>query len=129
MSRHGSRRKVVIVTLIATFVVAVWMLYPVVRLQYQQQREKADLEQELAALKKRNADLRAQAERLKTPEGVEEAARESLGLVKQGEQMYVVTEGEPTSAPSPDVSGKTRSVTTSETSVWTDVLDVIFGVK
>ncbi len=115
--------------LICTLLVAAWTLYPVLRLKYQQQREKATLEQELAGLKDRNQTLRAQVDRLKTPEGVEEAARESLGLVKKGEQVYVVTDGETTRAPEPQVGAQTRSITASETSVWTKVLDAIFGLR
>lgn len=127
--RQRTDHRAVTVILIASLVLAAWVLYPVIRLQYQQQREKATLEQELAGLQARNASLRAQVDRLKTPEGVEEVARESLGLVKEGEQMYVVTEGEPTRAPAPDVTAQTRSITASEATVWTEVLDILFGVK
>ncbi len=108
---------------------AAWTLYPVLRLQYQQQREKASLEQELAGLKDRNQTLRAQVDRLKTPAGVEEAARESLGLVKKGERVYIVTDGETTRPPEPQVGEQTRSITASETSVWTKVLDAVFGFR
>ncbi len=117
------------VILIGTLVLASWMLYPVLRLQYQQQRQKASLEQELAGLKERNDGLREQVDRLKTPEGVEEAARTTLGLVKEGEQICVVTDGESTRAPAPQVGAQTRSITASETSVWLKVLDVVFGVR
>ncbi|MGB4594238.1 MAG: septum formation initiator family protein [Coriobacteriia bacterium] len=127
--RQRTDHRAVTLILIASVMFAAWALYPVIRLQYQQQREKATLEQELASLQARNATLRSQVDRLKTPEGVEEVARESLGLVKEGEQMYVVTDGEPTRAPAPDVSAETRSITTSEATVWTEVLDILFGVK
>jgi cell division protein FtsB len=117
------------VILIATLVLAAWTLYPVLRLQYQQQRNKASLEQELAGLKERNAGLRAQVDRLKTPEGVEEAARANLGLVKKGENVVVVTDGTETRAPAPEVGAQTRSIAPTETSVWLEVLDVVFGVR
>lgn len=117
------------VILLGALVLAAWTLYPVLRLQYQQQREKSTLEQELAGLKDRNENLRAQVDRLKTPEGVEEAARETLGLVKKGEQVYVVTDGETTRAAEPQVGEQTRSITASETSVWTKVLDAVFGFR
>lgn len=133
-ARSSARRprtdhRVITVILLGTLVLAAWTLYPVLRLQYQQQREKATLEQELAGLKDRNQNLRAQVDRLKTPEGVEEAARESLGLVKKGEQVYVVTDGESTRAADPQVGEQTRSITASETSVWTKVLDAVFGFR
>jgi hypothetical protein len=60
------------------------------QIQYQETREQARLEAELASLQERNESLSAQVERLKTPEGVEEVARESLGMVKPGENLYVV---------------------------------------
>jgi cell division protein FtsB len=108
---------------------AVWVLYPAFQLQYQQEREKATLEQELAGLQERNETLLAQVERLKTPEGVEEAARERLGLAKAGERVYIVTEGEATRAPEPDVSLQAASVTVPEAALLTKALDFIFGVR
>ncbi|MDI6843416.1 MAG: septum formation initiator family protein [Anaerosomatales bacterium] len=106
-----------------------WILYPVMKIEYQQQRQKQTLEQRLAALKERNEQLLEKAQRLQTPEGVEEAARESLGLARPGEQVYIVTEGEPTAAPAPDVSDQTRSIQATDTSALTAILDLIFGVK
>jgi cell division protein FtsL len=64
--------------------------YTPLKIQYQETREQARLEAELASLQERNESLSAQVERLKTPEGVEEVARESLGMVKPGENLYVV---------------------------------------
>lgn len=128
MRTRGDYRAMAVI-LIGTLVIATWMLYPVLKLQYQQQREKASLEQELAGLKERNEGLRDQVDRLKTPEGVEEAARANLGLVKEGEQVYVVTEGEATRAPAPQIGEQTRSVTASEPTVWVKVLDAVFGFR
>lgn len=127
--RQRRDHRALTVILIVTIVLAAWTLYPVLRLQYQQQRQKASLEQELAGLKERNEGLRAQVDRLKTPEGIEEAARQNLGLVKKGERVVVVTDGETTRAPAPEVGAQTRSVTASEPSVWLEVLDVVFGVQ
>ncbi len=127
--RPRADHRALTVILIGTLVLAAWTLYPVLRLQYQQTREKTTLEQELAGLKDRNETLRAQVDRLKTPEGVEEAARENLGLVKEGEQVYVVTDGQTTRAPAPEVGAQTRSVTASEATVWTKVLDAVFGFR
>ncbi len=63
---------------------------------------------------------------LKTPEGVEKAARESLGLVLPGENVYVVVPSDPASQSSdvpadaspPDSSG-----------ILTALLDAVFGVS
>ena len=70
---------------------AVWQFYPVLRMQYQEQRRVARLQRQLQTMRARNERLRADVERLKTPEGVEEIARESLGYVRPGENAYVVT--------------------------------------
>lgn len=47
-------------------------------------------EQELAALEQANADLVDEVDRLNTPAGVEEAAREEIGFVKRGEIRLTV---------------------------------------
>ena len=87
------RSRITTLILIVAIVAAAWWVYPIFRLQYEHQREVETLEGELEGLKSRNDELREDVEELKTPEGVEQLARESLGLVKPGEQAYVVTGG------------------------------------
>jgi len=111
------------VVLLASVVLAAWTVYPVLRLQYEHQRELESLETELDGLKTRNDDLRQQVDELKTPEGVEELARESLGLVKPGEQAYVVTGG--TIA---DTSATVLPTEETETPLWRTALDALFGL-
>lgn len=104
-------------------VVAAWTIYPVFKLQYEHKRELQTLEAELASLKSRNGELREEVDELKTPAGVEELARETLGLVKPGEQAYVVTGGtigETTATPEPE--GGQRPL-------WQGVLDTLFGLN
>jgi cell division protein FtsB len=69
---------------------AAWWIYPVMRMHYVEQRNLSTLQAQYASVKSRNEALRKQVQRLKTPAGIEEAARESLGLVRQGESAYVV---------------------------------------
>jgi cell division protein FtsL len=117
---HSRNSKAASLIIIAAIVVAAWTIYPVLKLQYEHQRELSTLEAELASLKERNGELRQEVDELKTPEGVEQIARETLGLVKPGEQAYVVTGGtaeETTVTAEPDGSG----------SVWQGVLDTLFG--
>jgi len=105
-----------------TIVLAAWTVYPVLRIQYQHERELQTLQAELDGLKTRNETLRDQVDQLKTPEGVERAARESLGMVKPGEQAYVVTGG---------TLGETSSTVLvdgePETTFWQQALDALFG--
>lgn len=114
---------------LSVFIAAVWTLYPVLRLQYQQQREVASLETELEGIKTRNIELAEQVDRLKTPEGVEEIARQDLGLVKDGEQVYVVTGRSDPDLDSQAVNERTRSSDEEQTSLWMEVLDALFGVR
>lgn len=110
--------------MIVSVVFALWTVYPVLRIRYVEQRKVEALEAELEALKERNQMLRAEVEQLKTPEGVEALARESLGLVRPGEQAYVVTGGtlgETSAAP--------LAARRPGEPLWTRVLDFIFGYR
>lgn len=109
-------------------VIAAWSFYPVARLQYSEEREQARLEAELDGLKERNADLREQVDRLKTPEGVEEIARENLGMVKEGENLVVVVDGTETDA-APVTEPDIDTIPEPEPSLWQRVLDAVFGFE
>ena len=109
-------------------VFAAWSFYPVARMQYGEQRHKARLEAELESLKERNSNLRSEVDRLKTPEGVEEVARESLGLVKAGENVYVVLDGDEAES-TPTLTPDTASAVQPQESGWFKVLDAVFGFE
>ena len=111
--------------MITTIVLAAWTVYPVFRLQYEHQRQVDSLESELEGLKSRNDDLRVEVDQLKTPEGVEEVARDTLGLVKPGEQAYVVTGGVASEAVESTI---TSPAGTAETPLWQRALDALFGL-
>ena len=117
---------------VAPFLVAVvvgafaWSLYTPLKMHYTESREQYRLESELTELRERNAELREQVERLKTPEGVEEVARTSLGLVKEGENLYVVVEPEQADAPATALH---RPDEPRSESLWLHVLDLVFGVR
>ncbi len=122
---------VVPVSIAVIVIIAAWSFYPVARMQYREERAKQRLEAELTSLKTRNAKLRAEVDRLKTPEGVEEAARENLGLVKQGENLYVVLDEEQTESTNtaaPDTAPTTASIE-GEGSGWQRALDMVFGFE
>ncbi|MBN2847273.1 MAG: septum formation initiator family protein [Coriobacteriia bacterium] len=108
----------------ASLVLAAWMVYPVLRIQYQHERELQTLQGELDGLKSRNEELREQVDGLKTPEGVERLARDTLGLVKPGEQAYVVTGGT-----LGESSASVLASSTVEVSVWQRALDALFGFR
>jgi cell division protein FtsB len=118
------------VGIVALVVVLAWALYPALRLQYQGSRRMAGLEQQYVSLKARNDALRAQVAALKTPQGVEKAAREGLGYAKAGENVYVVIpSGQATSAQA-GVTGVSAAsaAATPVPSLLQLVLDALFGV-
>lgn len=78
------------VLLVAAVALTAWALLPTVRMGATERAQRAALQRELDGLQKRNDALRRQVDRLKTPEGVEQVARTSLGMVRPGERAYVV---------------------------------------
>jgi cell division protein FtsL len=59
------------------------------------QAELRQVEEQIRELQAQNALLRSQQARLQTPQGMEEVAREKLGMVRPGEIAYVVEPGPP----------------------------------
>lgn len=111
--------------IVVVIVVAVgWTMWPALKLEYQTSRNYVGLQRQYKDLKTRNASMEAQVAELKTPQGVEKAARENLGFVKAGEHAYVVMEsGAPTTTPS-----AAASATVDARPAWQVVLDLVFGV-
>ena len=104
---------------------AVWWIYPVMRMHYIEQRTLDTLSAQFASAKARNEHLREQVRALKTPAGIEEAARESLGMVKQGESAYVVVGAKEAT---PSTSGSLAAESAVGDDPVTVLLDGIFGV-
>jgi cell division protein FtsB len=121
-----------VVAAVALFVVT---YYPVARVQYLETRHRAQLQSELAMLNERNTKLGTQVARLKTPEGVEDYARSQLGMVKQGEHVVVVTDGQgrlstatATLSEQPDLSAS-GDTTTGPRGPWSAFLDAVFKIQ
>lgn len=105
-------------------------VYPLLQAEYASQREVARLEAQLESLQERNQELREDVEGLKTPEGVEQAARESLGYVKPGENAYVVIDGDEPAEPTTTVMPDAEAVLAEAPPAWWQrILDFFFGVK
>jgi len=121
------------IVILAVFAFFVATYYPVARVQYRETRERVRLEAELQALKARNARLSAAVDRLKTPEGVEDYARLQLGMVKKGEHVAVVIDGDETTQsalaapPTPRVDSEEAAAP--PVGPWTAFLDVVFAVE
>ena len=54
------------------------------------------LDQNVAAARARNAQMRAEIDRIKTdPAALEEIARKDLGLIKPGEKLFIIRDAPP----------------------------------
>lgn len=109
-----------------------WTYYPVARVQYRETRERARLSAELASLQARNDRLREHVDRLRTPEGVEDYARSQLGMVKKGEKVAVVVDGDEVQEASDALAVPTidsAEPTATPAGPWTAFLDLVFGVQ
>ncbi len=108
----------------------VLFLYPTAQQVYLESREEDRLQAEYDALIERNTALQDSIDYLNTDEGIQDAAREELGWVQEGEIAVVVvkdssedSEDEETNINTKIVSG---SIAAPET-WYSPVLDVIFG--
>lgn len=116
------------VLIVAIVVVLGWALYPAVKLQYQASRRMAGLEQQYTSLKQRNQALRSQVAELKTPEGVEKAARENLGYAKAGDNVYVVMPSASASRAA-GATGTAPATGAPDGGIVQSLLDALFGVQ
>lgn len=114
------------VSIVVALVMLGWFMYPILRLQYSEQRKLDRLQTQLTAVQKRNEKLKAEVERLKTPQGIETAAHE-LGLARKGEQVWVTVTGTATPAGSTTITPAVARAQVAP-AVWTQVLDTVFGV-
>ncbi len=65
----------------------------------QKQAELQMVERQIREIQAQNAILKSRHERLRTSEGMEEVAREKLGMVRPGEIAYVVEPAPPAPGP------------------------------
>jgi cell division protein FtsL len=117
------------VTVLGVAAALVWAVYPAVRVQSETSRRVAGLQAEYDTLRKRNVRLRAQVADLKTPEGVERAAREDLGLVLPGENVYVVVPSAAASVPADADGPGTGPGPGVPDDPLTALLDALFGSR
>ncbi|HET6498970.1 MAG TPA: septum formation initiator family protein [Coriobacteriia bacterium] len=124
-ARGARRRWLLPLLLLLIFAAAAWGFYAPVKIHYQEAREQARARAELEALRERNAHLDSQIERLQTPEGVEEVARETLGMVKEGENAFVVVDA--SHEDSPAVAAAQAEEGAEGAGVWSGLVDLVFG--
>ncbi|MCE9622852.1 MAG: septum formation initiator family protein [Actinomycetia bacterium] len=89
--RGGGKRRIIGIgagVITAAFVAALFVLP--VQAWLRQQDDLDHKDDQLAALQDANADLANEVQQLQTPEGIEQAAREEIGYVQQGEIRYTM---------------------------------------
>jgi cell division protein FtsB len=115
----------------AFLVLALFVLayYPVARVQYQAVRQRMKLQAELSSLSARNARLAARVSSLETTAGIESEARRQLSMVKKGESLGIVLDGDekPATAAAPRIDSDVT--TQAPVGPWTAFLDAVFGVS
>ena len=87
---RGKRTLITVAAAVITAALIVALFVLPVKAYMRQRTDIARKQRELAALDQANAELTAQVNRLNTPEGVEEAAREEIGYVRRGEIRLTV---------------------------------------
>lgn len=124
------------VFVLAAITIFVLTYYPVAKVQYRATRERARLRAELKAIQARNDRLRATVTALATPEGVEDYARSQLGMVRKGEHVVIVVDGDQrrTRSQSPTEALIAPRIDSQEAvnpavGPWTAFLDSVFGVQ
>jgi cell division protein FtsL len=131
MPRTAPRRDRPVGPLIPLVVIGVvaavaWSMYTPLKVQYQASRDYFGLEREYDQLSRRNRLLRAEIAGLKTPEGVERKARESLGLAMPGENVYIVMPSQAASSQPETKAAAGQNL--AQAGPLTVLLDAIFGV-
>jgi cell division protein FtsB len=120
---------IVSVGLALCMVFAFWQMYPVLRDYYIASREHERLLAEYAAVLERNERVALQISNLKTPEGIEDRAREQFGWTKEGEQAVNITGLSISDSSTALPAAVSTSSIVAEASWWTDFLDMVFNVQ
>ena len=96
-----TRRAVVAVVAVAVLAVTVLALVSPVRQLVEQEGRVAGTRRQIADLEQANAALSQRIRELGTDIEIERLAREDLGLVRPGEEPYVLLPGDPAAVPPP----------------------------
>ena len=127
-SKTASRIAVAVGCLVCAAAVVLF-LYPTAKQVYVESREEDRLQAEYNALLARNEAMQDRIDYLKTDEGIQDAARQQLGWVKEGEKAVVVeglSDDSLDDGSAVNVQIMSGSIPAPET-WYSPVLDVVFG--
>ena len=125
---HKLRMAVAVpLTVVACVVACAMFLYAPARDYYTAVRDQAKMEAEYVIVTQENEELQSDVANLSTDEGMEDAARQGYGMVREGETSVRVS-GLSSDSASIDVSSLTPSSDIKAPDTWySGVLDVLFG--
>jgi cell division protein FtsB len=126
--RRSLRKLTVAVCIVICLFGGAVTLYPALRDSYLSDREVRQREGELAAVEARNAQIAAQIAALQTPEGIQDRAREQLGMVMNGEAAVNITGLSLTTSSTALPDEIPRGLIVEEAAWWTGFLDALFAV-
>lgn len=91
MSRRGSGKRPAAIIAYAVFIgLLISSYFSPLQQIVNERREISDLQNDISALRQDNSEQRHEIEALGTDAGIERVAREKYGMVKPGEEAYVV---------------------------------------
>lgn len=99
--RRRLRRTTLAVGLLVVLVVAVTALVSPLRQLLAQERRVSDTRRQITEFETSNGELSRRIRELETDIEIERLAREDLGLVRPGEEPYVLLPGDPATPPPP----------------------------
>ena len=126
--RRSLQGIVIFVMLLACLVFSASLVYPTARGWYLSDREVGQLSGELAAIEARNDQIDSQTKVLETPEGIQDRAREQLGMVMNGEAAVNITGLALTTSSTALPAEVPRGLLLQEEGWWADFCDSFFAV-
>lgn len=124
------RKRIIIpVAILIVLVITGFMYYPPLQIWYREARQERVLREQLMAIHRYNEDLKLKIQSLETTEGVQDYARQELGLVMKGEHAVVVLQdGKPLKAKSNTREQQIQDLedTAQPFGSWTSFLDALF---
>lgn len=117
-------------TVVVCLALSCLFLYPSVQQYYQSVRERDRLAAEYAALVERNNAIQGEVSSLQTDAGIENAAHDQLGWIKEGEQTAKVSGLSSSEEKSASVHANIVSGSIAAPETWySPILDPLFGVE
>ncbi|HDP70207.1 MAG TPA: septum formation initiator family protein [Actinobacteria bacterium] len=107
-------------------IIAFWISQPVMQ-RFTEKKEISVLRDKIVSLQKENSILEGEVSALYSNDYIEMIAREDLGLVKQGEESYIVVPGTEAEEKEISASDKNTEETGPKKSIWQQMYNFVAG--